>query len=251
MRVVTGPIRHHDGSVEGGTMGEVLDPVSNADRFAELAVELHESGGVVETVEAVLSFALDAVGCTQAGVAVLNHGLLEVAAVTDPVIEQIYRFQLADGEGPLITAGFEQRMVRVPDTAEETRWPRWSEAIAALGLHSVMQVPLTLAGKTIGVLSLYSTKTDAFDDDDEAVAHILARHAAVAVATARHEQSLVEAVDARKLIGQAMGILMERFAIDGDRAFAILRRYSQDYNIKLRAVAQQLIETRKLPGQLS
>jgi hypothetical protein len=68
---------------------EALDSVSSADRFAELAVELHESDGVGETVEAVLSFALDAVGCTQAGVAVLNRGRLEVAAVTDPVIEDI------------------------------------------------------------------------------------------------------------------------------------------------------------------
>jgi GAF domain-containing protein len=230
---------------------EALDSVSSADRFAELAVELHESDGVGETVEAVLSFALDAVGCTQAGVAVLNRGRLEVAAVTDPVIEDIYRCQIDDGEGPLITAALEQRTIRVSDTAKETRWPRWSTMISALGLLTVMQVPLTIAGKTVGVLSLYSTKVDGFDDDDEAVAHILARHAAVAVATARQEESLVEAVDARKLIGQAMGILMERFAVDGDRAFAILRRYSQDNNIKLRAVAEQLIETRKLPGQLS
>jgi hypothetical protein len=47
---------------------------------------------------------------------------------------------------------------------------------------------------------------------------------------------------------QAIDILMERFDVDGDRAFAILRRYSRDTNTKLRDVAQQLIETRKLPG---
>jgi GAF domain-containing protein len=232
-------------------VSEVVEPVGSADRFAELAVELHESDGVVETVEAVLSFALDAVGCTQAGVAVLTRGRLEVAAVTDPVIEDIYRFQLEQGEGPLTTAALEQSTVLVRDVAKETRWPRWSCMVSALGLHTVIQVPLTIAGRRVGVLSLYSTKVDAFDDDDEAVAHILARHAAVAVAAARQEETLVEAVDARKLIGQAMGILMERFAIDGDRAFAILRRYSQDNNIKLRAVAEQLIQTRKLPGQLS
>jgi AmiR/NasT family two-component response regulator len=55
-------------------------------------------------------------------------------------------------------------------------------------------------------------------------------------------------VDARKLVGQAMGILMERFDLDGDQAFAVLRRYSQDTNTKLRDVAQQLIDTRKLPS---
>jgi GAF domain-containing protein len=232
-------------------MSGVLESASTADRFAELAVELHESDGVVETVEAVLSFAVDAVGCTHAGLAVLNRGRLEIAAVTDPAIEEICRFQIDDCAGPLITAGLERRTVRVPDTERESRWPRWSETITAMGLHTVMHVPLTIASKTVGVLSLYSTKIDAFDDDDEAVAHILARHAAVAVATARQEESLVEAVDARKLIGQAMGILMERFAVDSDQAFAILRRYSQDYNIKLRAVAEQLIMTRRLPGQLS
>jgi AmiR/NasT family two-component response regulator len=97
------------------------------------------------------------------------------------------------------------------------------------------------------VLGLYSPAPDAFDVDDEAIAHILARHASVAVASARHEETMAQAVDARKLVGQAMGILMERFDVDGDRAFAILKRYSQDTNTKLRDVAQHLIDTRKLP----
>jgi AmiR/NasT family two-component response regulator len=60
-------------------------------------------------------------------------------------------------------------------------------------------------------------------------------------------ENLAAAVDARKLVGQAMGILMERFDLDGDRAFAILKRYSQDTNTKLRDVAQTLIDSRKLP----
>ena len=58
---------------------------------------------------------------------------------------------------------------------------------------------------------------------------------------------MAAAVDARKLIGQAMGILMERFDVDDNRAFAILKRYSQDTNTKLRDVSEQLINTRKLP----
>ena len=59
---------------------------------------------------------------------------------------------------------------------------------------------------------------------------------------------MAQAVDARKLVGQAMGILMERFDLDSDRAFAVLRRYSQDNNLKLRDVAERLIETRCLPA---
>ena len=65
---------------------------------------------------------------------------------------------------------------------------------------------------------------------------------------ARRDKDMAEAVDARKLVGQAMGNLMERFDLDADRAFTVLRRYSQDSNVKLRDVAQQLIDTCKLPG---
>jgi GAF domain-containing protein len=141
-----------------------------------------------------------------------------------------------------------QAAVLVRDTAAEQRWPEWAGQVLALGVRSVLDVPLTTnSAGTIGVLGLYDTEPDVFTSDDEAIAHILARHASVAVAKARHDQSMAQAVDARKLVGQAMGILMERYDIDGDRAFEVLKRYSQDTNTKLRDVAQQLILTRRLP----
>jgi transcriptional regulator with GAF, ATPase, and Fis domain len=224
--------------------------LSAADTFAELATELHGSVGVEETVEAVVQFALQALTCSYAGVVLVTRGgRLEIAAVTDPIIETIYQRQIQTGEGPVITAAREQVLVRVKDAAEDPRWPRWGEAVTGLGIRSVLLMPLTVAGRAAGVLSLYNTEPDRFSDDDEAVAHILARHASIAVATARHEENLAQAVDARKLVGQAMGILMERYDLDSDRAFEVLRRYSQDGNVKLRDVAQQLIDTRTLPAQ--
>jgi GAF domain-containing protein len=135
----------------------------------------------------------------------------------------------------------------VRDTATERRWPEWAAKVLSLGVRSVLDVPLSTAAGTVGILGLYNVEPDAFSADDEAIAHILARHASVAVATARNEESMAQAVDARKLVGQAMGILMERHGLDGDRAFAILKRYSQDTNTKLRDVAQELIDTRRLP----
>jgi GAF domain-containing protein len=230
-----------------------LDPAAAeaADRFARLAVELHDASGVDETVDAVVQFALQALNCSYAGVALSTHGSQpKVAAVTDPVVADVYRPQLASDSGPLVTAMRERITVLVRDTTTDERWPEWAATVAALGVRSVLDVPLATGSgttKSVGVLGLYSPEPDAFGEDDEAIAHILARHASVALASARHEETMAQAVDARKLVGQAMGILMERFDVDGDRAFAILRRYSQDTNTKLRDVAQQLIDTRKLP----
>jgi GAF domain-containing protein len=224
---------------------------ASADSFARLAIEMHEAPGVEETIDAVVQFALQALSCTYAGVALYARGSRpEVAAVTDPVVADVYDLQLTSQTGPLVTALQEKTTVLIRDTTTDDRWPEWAAKVAALGVRSVLDVPLVTGGgahQTVGVLGLYSPAADAFDADDEAIAHILARHASVAVASARHEETMAQAVDARKLVGQAMGILMERFDVDGDRAFAILKRYSQDNNTKLRDVAQHLIDTRKLP----
>lgn len=221
-----------------------------ADVFARLALELHESPGMEQTVEAVAQFALKALNCTYAGVALASRGKRpEIAATTDPVVEDVYRLQIESRKGPLVEVFTEGHTVLVRDTATDGRWPEWACKVSGLGVRSVLDVPLSAGDQTIGVIGLYSDAPDGFGPDDDGVAHILARHASVAVSTTRLEETMAQAVDARKLIGQAMGILMERYDVGDDRAFAILKRYSQDYNVKLRDVALQLVETRRLPRQ--
>jgi GAF domain-containing protein len=233
------------------TEQDLAATTTSADTFAHLAIELHDAPGVDETIDAVVQFALQALSCTYAGVALYARGSQpEVAAVTDPVVADVYNLQIDTQNGPLVTALRDRATILIRDTLTDDRWPEWAEKVAALGVRSVLDVPLATGNEgrsSVGVLGLYSDRPDAFGEDDEAIAHILARHASVAVASARHEETMAQAVDARKLVGQAMGILMERFDVDGDRAFAILKRYSQDTNTKLRDVAQQLIDTRKLP----
>lgn len=97
------------------------------------------------------------------------------------------------------------------------------------------------------MLSLFSKRQRDFSDDDVTFAHIFARHAARALQTAEDDANLMVALDGQKLIGQAQGILMERFGVGDTRAFAILKQYSQDHNIKLHQVAAELAATRRLP----
>lgn len=224
------------------------EPGGIAERLAQLAVELHGTEGVEETAETVLQFALRALHCSHAGVALAaQRRPAEVPATTDPMVADIVQFQLAADAGPLVESMNHRATVVVADTETEQRWPEWAAKVRALGVRSVLDVPMTTGTGTVGVLALYSTESGAFGRDDEAIAELLARHASVAVDSARTEQNLARAVDARMVVGQAMGILMERYGIDAGRAFAVLRRYSQDTNTKLRDVAQRLIDTRQLP----
>ena len=231
----------------------MIDPLKDttASAFARLALELHDAPSVEETVDAVVQFALQALNCTYAGLAFATRGARpEVAAVTDPVVAEVFELQIGTQSGPLVESMQGHAPILIRDTSTDDRWPVWAEKVAALGVRSVLDMPLVTGSesrRSVGMLGLYSPQPDAFGPDDQAVAHILARHASVALASARHEESLAQAIDARKLVGQAMGILMERFDMDAERAFAVLKRYSQDTNTKLRDVAQQLIDTRKLP----
>ena len=219
-----------------------------AEEFAELALALHDVT-VEETVDKVLQFALKAIGCDYAGmIFVRGKRDIETAAATDPVVAKLDAMQMEVGEGPDVSVLEHQLSVFVPDTRTERRWPIWAARVDEAGVRSLLSVRVYTDEETIGTLNAYSTQPDAFDVDDQAVAHVLARHAAVALGAARKIENLWLAVDARKRIGQAQGILMERFDLSADQAFAVLLRYSQDNNVKLRVVADRLGDTRELPG---
>lgn len=221
----------------------------DADFIAELALRLHDEPGPVETIERVCEYALQTVGCDYAGVIVLHkkNSTIETITATDPIIEKLDQIQMDAGEGPDIEVLTDRVSLIVSDTKLERRWPHWAELVASYGIRSLLNVRIHTTNEVLGTLNLYSRRPDNFDTDDQAVAYVIARHAAVAIATARTEENLERAIDARKVIGQAQGILMERFDLDADKAFQVLVRYSQHSNIKLRDIAQTLAQTRSLP----
>jgi response regulator NasT len=98
-----------------------------------------------------------------------------------------------------------------------------------------------------GAVALHRA-TGALDAADRAVAEEVAVHARIALAAWDAAEDLALGLASRSVIGQAQGILMERFSLDADRAFQVLRRYSQDGNVKLVEVARRVVQTGALPG---
>jgi len=220
----------------------------DADVFARLANELHEQEGFDETIELLVESAPALVGSDFASVLLARRGRqLEAGAATDAIAEKLDRLQIEYAEGPALDAVRAAGTLLVPDLTADDRWPRWSPGAAQLGVASVLVVRLWTSHATWGTLNLYAVRPRHFDANSVGIAEILGRHASIAVASARNEESLTQAIDARKLIGQAQGILMERYDLDDRRAFDVLRRYSQDHNIKLNEVARLLVSTGRLP----
>src|SRR5262249_18294227 len=110
-----------------------------------------------------------------------------------------------------------------------------------LGAGSMLSFQLRIDGDNLGSLNLYASTPFAFTDESEHIGVVFATHAALAYSHAKHLDQLHGALQTRDLIGQAIGILMARYGLPADRAFATLTRISQQSNRKLRDLAAELV----------
>lgn len=210
--------------------------------FAEIALVLEEASSYEQTVEHVVMLAQEYLACDFASVTLRRgHGRLETVAATHPDVEKADAMQYEFGEGPCYDAAKAEGDFLALDISCDDRWPRWGPEAAKLGLNSLLGLRLQTRSDTFGALNLYHRQPHAYDDEDVALARIFAAHASVALAASSNDANLRRAVDSRHIIGQAQGVLMERFGLDDTRAFGVLRRLSQDSNIKLRDVAKQIV----------
>jgi GAF domain-containing protein len=147
-------------------------------------------------------------------------------------------------EGPCVRAALAEIVVRTDDFRKETKWPNYSPKVVELGVLSGLSFKLYTSSQTAGALNLFSLRENAFDAEAESVGAVLAAHAAAAILASRQSEQLESALSTRDRIGQAKGIIMERYDVDDVAAFAMLRTLSQDSNTKLVDVAARVIETR-------
>jgi GAF domain-containing protein len=207
-----------------------------------------------QTLEAIVHWAQKAVGASGAGVFLLTrrNGRAQTVLPTSPEVSKAHEIQLELGEGPCVDVlkPDSTGTCIVGDTSSDRRFPLWGRAAADLGLRSAMSAVMKTHEKCFGSLNVFSETPHQFELEDLAVLDIFSRRAARAMAIAEDRQGLLQALDTRKLIGQAQGILMERYGIDGDRAFAYLARLSQQRNIKLRKVAELIVVNRDVGSVL-
>jgi hypothetical protein len=199
-----------------------------------------------QTLAEIVSAAVETVpGATAGGISVTEDGIIDSRNPTSRGISELDRLQGELQEGPCITAlesPAEDGVVIAEDLggADAARWPRFAPVAVEVGYRSMLSTQLTTTGTMRAALNLYAAEPGVFDREARVVAGLFAVQAAVLLHGSEQAVHLGRAVDSRDVIGQAKGILMERFAIDDDEAFQMLVRSSQDTNIKLVDVATWL-----------
>ena len=223
---------------------------ASGDRFAAIARSLGAEKSELDTMGKALATAVEVIdGCQHAGISLAMGGrLVETPAATSHVALRGDQLQYELSEGPCLDSIAHEETILSPDLLLEKRWPTWAPRVAQeLGVRSMLCFQLFTTDRSLGALNLYSESPDAFSNEDKAVGLSLAAHVAVALAASREIDTRNVAIVNRTVIGQAEGILMERYDLDAARAFAVLKRVSQDTQVKLVVVASELVRTRQVP----
>ncbi|MDQ6726095.1 MAG: GAF and ANTAR domain-containing protein [Actinomycetota bacterium] len=218
--------------------------------LAELSQLLLEQETLETALRRVADLAVASVGsCDACGVSLLHGAKVSTSVATHDVAQRADDHQYRTDEGPCLQAVRSGKIYKVDDMTTEKRWPRFAPLAAREGVTSSYSLPLVVGGRTLGALNLYSLHSR-FGPEDERVGQAFGRQAAIALANAQAYQrtrdlvdQLNEALRSRDVIGQAKGILMAREAITADAAFERLRRMSQSANVKVRTVAQQIVDS--------
>lgn len=174
---------------------------------------------------------------------------------TGELATRLDRLQYDTGEGPCLaaTAAGGLGVVTSADLAADSRFPRFGPAAAELGAAAVLCTGLFPGGtpSRLGALNFYARARGGFDAADRDIALLLAAHAATAMAgvtavTAAELRAshLEHALQSRDVIGQAKGVLMERRGYGPEEAFEFLRRVSQDLHVKVRDLANTIVQRR-------
>lgn len=218
-------------------------------RLSELARDLQHEDDTDSTLTLVVQGAVDLIPGAEAGSisVVVDRKKIDSQAPSGELPRRVDMLQSETQQGPGLDAAYRHQTVRVDDMRTETRWPLFAQRAYRAGAGSMLSIQLYVEGDNLGALNLYAAAPGAFDDESEHVGLMFAAHAAVAFAGVNQHDRLTRALATRDLIGQATGILMERYKITGDQAFRLMVRVSQDTNRKLRDVADQLVRSGDWP----
>jgi len=182
------------------------------------------------------------------GITLLVDGKLKTSVFTHPEIPEIDQAQYRTGDGPCVDAYRHGKVYSIESTLEPGPWQEFRDSAAKHGVLSTLSLPLVTHDGPIGALNMYAETEKAFDEDDQQVGELFAAQAAFLLANAQAywdartlSENLEQAMISRATIEQAKGIIMTTVGCGPDEAIQVLIRQSQEQNIKVRDLAEEIV----------
>jgi GAF domain-containing protein len=247
-----------DGGDDAGT--DRQDPVERLDEANAALTMLRDGFDGEEPLDEVLQrlaeTATRAIQDADAVTVTVNPEQPRTAAASDTSLVEVDEKQYSADRGPCLEAARTLQAVRAVVGDNMDNWPEFEASAGQHGVRAYLSVPILLPAadrsdaRHVGSLNIYSYTATAFDPFDEGVMRLFTTAASAAIDNAHrwqrsreHITHLETALASRAVIDQAKGVLMAARSCTADEAFAILVQESQNKNVKLREVAQGLLDS--------
>ncbi|MEU5956271.1 GAF and ANTAR domain-containing protein [Streptomyces sp. NPDC047525] len=222
------------------------DPAQQSARIVDLLLNTETLDGFLHALAvAAMTHAPKANGC---GITLRSEGrflTVSSAGTNAPALDEK---QYGLDRGPCLEALRTGTEIRIVDMKEERRWAPYPAHAMACGARSSLSFPIAARTGTAGALNLYSPQPYGFEDIDLTALRALAAQATGAIALARRmtdskqfTDDVQQALHHRGVIDQAIGVVIAQQGCSAGQAFAILRKASQNRNVKLRELCVDLI----------
>ncbi|MDJ0360881.1 GAF and ANTAR domain-containing protein [Rhodococcus sp. H29-C3] len=229
----------------------ILDKSATADPatvFAALADIVYRGRAAEEVYTAIcVAATLLVPGCDHASLMLTGRGKPVTVAASDQIARVVDDIERATGEGPCLDAIISEAAQIEPDFNTPGPWPALARGVLArTPVRGAMGFRLMLDSKKVGALNLFSDTAGRFDSDTADRAIVVAAFAAVTVAAiikGEQADTLRLGLESNREIGKAIGLLMAMHEVTDDQAFDMLRKTSQDMNVKIAALARSVVES--------
>ena len=227
-----------------------MPPGSDADPaavFASLATIIYARPDFFEIYRAVCNAApLLVTGCDLASLMLRRNGRLITAAASSEVARQIDEMEREIGEGPCVDAILDEAAYVDADLTDGSPWPTLADKILErTTVRGTAGFRLIAEHQKVGALNLFSDTPGALTDESVDQAAVLAAFTSVSLAAVSGQQSadtLKAGLVSNREVGKAIGLLMAFHKINDEQAFDILRKASQDMNVKLSVIAREVVD---------
>jgi GAF domain-containing protein len=232
-------------------MADREPPADLDDALVELTHILVSEENVESTITRITRLAVACIdGADFCGVSLVVPGKeIKTVGATDEVVAEVDRVQYEVGEGPCLSSIADQATFQLDDIRGDHQWPKFSAAAADKGVRSLLAFVMKISDESLAALNLFAREPHSFSREDVRAGAILASHAAYTLANAQtHErhlekaEQLEEALVTRSVIANAVGIIIAQEKVNRDDAFGILRTSSQTLNMKLRLIAEGIVD---------
>jgi GAF domain-containing protein len=251
--------QHRRASERRRAISETHSPTDTNEAFAQLGRIVLGEQPLETILEQVVHIAKKVLPTpVEASITLVADDQPFTVAFTDQSAVELDERQYETERGPCLDAAASGQLISIPDTSAETPWPRFTQTAAQRGIGSTLSVPLPVQRQVTGALNFYATEVAAFSEANIDLAQTFAAHAGVAAAnahlyesTAALAEQMKQAMATRAVIEQAKGIIMRDRNCPPDEAFDALVRLSQETHLKLRDVAQRLVDHVSTGGSAS